>query len=109
MRDPYLPSPGQAALRARAPSVSPRPRPGPYVKADGDATNHHGGPGSIDPLAAALAATRAATPFGAGAPPAMGSIRPIDPARRPVPTIIEDDEDLNAPPDPGGAETHAGA
>ena len=108
-RDPYLPSPGQTALRERAPSVSPRPRPGPYARADGDAASHYGGPVPLDPLAAALAATRAATPFGTGAPPMMGNIRPIDPSRRPVPTLIEDDDELNAPPDPGGAETHAGA
>ena len=109
VRDPYLPSPGQTALRERAPSVSPRPRPGPYAKSDGDSAQHHGKPGALDPLAAALAATRAATPFGTGIPPTMGAIRPIDPSRQPVPTFIEDDEELNAPPDPGGADTHAGA
>ena len=103
-RDPYLPSPGQAALRPRGPSISPRARPGPYER-----TGEVPMTGPADPVAAALAATRAATPFGSEAPPNVGALRSIDPSRRPVPTLIEDDDELTAPPDPGGTDGSTGA
>ena len=107
-RDPYLPSPGQAALRPRMASVSPRVRPGPYEKAAEEEVGH-GGPDAANALASVLAATRAATPFGRGIPPNMGVLRSIDPAKQPVPTFIQDDDELAAPTDPGGTDATAGA
>ena len=103
-RDPYLPSPGQAALRPRGPSASPRTRPGPYGR-----TGEAPATGLADPVAAALAATRAATPFGVEVPTNVGSLRSIDPTRHPVPTLIEDDDELTAPTDPGGTDASTGA
>ncbi|OLP92002.1 hypothetical protein AK812_SmicGene26233 [Symbiodinium microadriaticum] len=100
-RDPYLPSPGQAALRPRLMSVSPRARPGPYERTEEEEALR-GGPAAANALAATLAATRAATPFSSGIPPNMGSLRSIDPTKHPVPTFIQDDDELAAPPDPGG-------
>ena len=107
-RDPYLPSPGQAALRSRMASVSPRIRTGPYERPAEEEAGP-GGPGAANALASALAATRAATPFGRGIPPGMGELRSIDPAKPPVPTFIQDDDELAAPTDPGGTEATAGA
>ena len=107
-RDPYLPSPGQTALRPRMTSVSPRIRPGPYERTEEEETAP-GGPAAANALASALAATRAATPFSRGIPPNIGSLRSIDPARHPVPTFIHDDDELAARPDPGGTDATAGA
>ena len=107
-RDPYLPSPGQAALRPRLMSVSPRARPGPYERTEEEEALR-GGPAAANALAATLAATRAATPFSSGIPPNMGSLRSIDPTKHPVPTFIQDDDELAAPPDPGGPGATVGA
>ena len=107
-RDPYLPSPGQTALRPRMMSVSPCARPGPYERPEEDET-FRGGPAAANALAATLAATRATTPFSSGVPTNMGSLRSIDPTKHPVPTLIHDDDELAAPPDPGGPDTTAGA
>ncbi|CAE7440024.1 hypothetical protein AK812_SmicGene41939 [Symbiodinium microadriaticum] len=81
-RDPYLPSPGQTALRPRMTSVSPRIRPGPYERTEEEETAP-GGPAAANALASALAATRAATPFSRGIPPNIGSLRSIE-----APTLL---------------------
>ena len=102
VRDPYLPSPGHTALRPVMPSVSPNARVGPYPEGrntDGRAP----APAAAEAVAARLAATRAMEPFGgAGRTWNVGALRSIDPAKSPVPTFIEDDEELSGPPDPGG-------
>ena len=101
-RDPYLASPGHPGGRANGPGASPSARVSPYPEPAAP-------PGALaDPLAARLAANRAANPFGDGAnEPTFGALRSNDPARRPVPTLIEDDDELSAPPDPGGLATGA--
>ena len=92
VRDPYLPSPGQAALRPRHPSVSPSARVNPYPErrsAEGEPV----GTDVANSLAASLAANRAANPFSVGSGEHVGFIRSIDPAGHPVPTFIEDDDE----------------
>ncbi|CAE7846835.1 unnamed protein product [Symbiodinium microadriaticum] len=95
-RDPYLTSPGHPGGRTHGPAVSPSARVSPYPEPSGL-------PGAaLDPVAARLAANRAANPFGEGThEPLFGALRSNDPARRPVPTLIEDDDELLSPPDPG--------
>ena len=103
VRDPYLPSPGHTALRAAFPSVSPSARVRPYPEGrtpDNPAAAH-----AAADVAARLAAARALEPFGGtGASWGVGALRSTDPAGLPVPTFIEDDDELSAPPDPGGHE-----
>ena len=108
VRDPYLPSPGQAALRTRHPSVSPSARVNPYP----ERRSTEGEPVGMDAagsLADSLAANRAANPFHASTGEHMGFIRSVDPAGHPVPTFIEDDDELAVPLDPGGSEATTSA
>ncbi|OLP99497.1 hypothetical protein AK812_SmicGene17930 [Symbiodinium microadriaticum] len=99
-REPYLTSPGHPGGRTHGPAVSPSARDSPYPEPSGL-------PGAaLDPVAARLAANRAANPFGEGThEPLFGALRSNDPARRPVPTLIEDDDELLSPPDPGQLES----
>ena len=96
-RDPYMTSPGHAGGRLSGPAVSPSARGSPYPETAAPPVM------PADSIAARLAANRAANPFVDSAGElSSGSLRGIDPTRRPVPTLIEDDEELEAPPDPGG-------
>ena len=99
-RDPYMASPGHASSRTSGPVASPSARVSPYPETSAP-------PGApIDPVAARLAANRAANPFAEGSSePTFGAIRGIDPTNRPVPTLIEDDDELAAPPDSSGIAT----
>ena len=112
LHDPYQTSPGAHCVRART-ATSPSARVSPYLDPRLESRSDHnpsmagtaptaGQVREAPDVASALASNRATTPFGGR----FATIRSIDPAGRPTPALIADDDDelsaMPGPEEPGG-------